>query len=149
MCAPWPRSRVTLLQSLLRDPPEGQFCTPCVSRAQIDPREDLLPFSLLACTAWEASRARCFHRKCPKSPKSAQNAQNAQNGCFVVIFAFFPSAAPPTPPPQTRFWEVPPPISDLRFSDFAEKCGSPPPLGWPRGGKTRTSSHLLAMGGPI
>ena len=39
-----------------------------------------------------------------------------------------------------------PPMSDLRFSDFAQKCGFSP-LRMAQRGETRTSSHLLAMGG--
>ena len=40
--------------------------------SEITPKAGV-PFSLLACTAWEASRAHRFHRECLKSPKSAQN----------------------------------------------------------------------------
>ena len=39
-------------------------------------------------------------------------------------------------------------MSDLRFSDFAQKCGVSP-LRMVQRGENRTSSHLLAIGGPI
>ena len=82
-----------------------------------------------------------------KAKKGQKRPKMAQKGGLDAILALCYRELSGPPSKKHGFGKFPP-ISDLRFSNFAQKCGSPPPLRMAqRGG--RTSSHLLAMGGPI